>query len=72
MTKAVMCHEAGHRRFTSPSVLPAHVHFVSNVLEDQRIEYLMEEEFAGVRPLLKKLSAVQASYTRGSTCSQSC
>jgi hypothetical protein len=57
LTKAVLCHEAGHRRFTTPSVLPAHVHFVSNLLEDQRIEFLMEEEFAGVRPLLKCLSA---------------
>jgi hypothetical protein len=56
LTKAVLCHEAGHRRFTTPSDLPSHIHFVSNVLEDQRIEYLMEEEFAGVRALLKRLS----------------
>jgi hypothetical protein len=56
LTKAVLCHEAGHRRFTTPSDLPPHVHLVSNILEDQRIEYLMEEEFAGVRGLLKKLS----------------
>ena len=56
LTKAVLCHEAGHRRFTTPTALPPHVHFVSNALEDERIERLMEEEFAGVRPLLRKLS----------------
>jgi hypothetical protein len=56
LTKAVLCHEAGHRRFTTPSDHPAHVHFVSNILEDDRIERLMEEEFAGIRPLLRKLS----------------
>jgi hypothetical protein len=56
LTKAVLCHEAGHRRFTTPSSLPSHVHLVSNILEDERIERLMEEEFAGVGPLLKRLS----------------
>lgn len=56
LTKAVLCHEAGHRRFTTPSRLPPHVHFVSNILEDERIERLMEEEFAGVRRLLKELA----------------
>lgn len=56
LTKAVLCHEAGHRRFTTPSKLPPHIHLVSNILEDERIERLMEEEFAGVRGLLKKLS----------------
>jgi hypothetical protein len=56
LTKAVLCHEAGHRRFTTPSTLPSHVHFVANILEDDRVERVMEEEFAGVRSLLKKLS----------------
>jgi hypothetical protein len=56
LTKAVLCHEAGHRRFTTPSALPPHIHFVSNLLEDERIEKLMEEEFAGIRSLLRKLS----------------
>ncbi|MDP2659710.1 MAG: hypothetical protein Q8R28_03155 [Dehalococcoidia bacterium] len=55
-TKAVLCHEAGHRRFTTPSRLPPHIHLVSNILEDERIERLMEGEFAGVRSLLKDLS----------------
>ena len=41
ITKAVLCHEAGHRRFTTPAKLPAVVHMVSNILEDQRIESLM-------------------------------
>lgn len=57
LTKAALCHEAGHRRFTTPSRLPPHVALVSNILEDERIERLMEEEFAGVRGLLRKLSA---------------
>lgn len=56
LTKAVLCHEAGHRRFTTPTLLPPHVHLVKNIIEDQRIEYLMEAEFAGVHLLLKKLS----------------
>lgn len=57
LTKAVLCHEAGHRRFTTPSNLLVHIHLVSNILEDERVERLMEEAFAGIRPLLKKLSA---------------
>lgn len=56
LTKAVLCHEAAHRRFTTPTSLPSHIHMVSNLLEDERIEKLMEQEFAGVRHLLKRLS----------------
>jgi len=56
LTKAVLCHEAGHRRFTTPGSLAPHVHLVSNILEDERIERLMEEEFAGVGLLLQNLS----------------
>ena len=63
LTKAVLCHEAGHRRFTTPSSLPPHVHLVSNILEDERIERLMEEEFAGVGSLLQKLSTELLSET---------
>jgi hypothetical protein len=62
MTKAVLCHEAGHRRFTTPSKLPVAVHVVSNILEDQRIESLMMEEFAGTRPLIWNLTT--ALYDR--------
>jgi len=62
ITKAVLCHEAGHRRFTTPAKLPAVVHMVSNILEDQRIESLMMEEFAGTRPLIRDLT--EALYDR--------
>lgn len=60
LTKAVLVHEAGHRRFTSPSKLSPLVHQVANILEDERIERQMCQEFAGVRWLVKKLS--QALY----------
>jgi hypothetical protein len=56
ITKAVLCHEAGHCRFTTPTRLPPVVHMVSNILEDQRIESLMMEEFAGTRPLIRALT----------------
>ena len=62
ITKAVLCHEAGHRRFTEPTELSPVVHMVSNILEDQRIESLMMEEFAGTRPLIRMLT--QAMYDR--------
>lgn len=62
ITKAVLCHEAGHRRFTTPAELPAVVHMVSNILEDQRIESLMMEDFAGTRPLIRYLT--EALYER--------
>lgn len=56
MTKAVLCHEAGHRRFTEPTELSPVVHMVSNILEDQRIESLMMEEFVGTRSLIRMLT----------------
>ncbi|MCL5960665.1 MAG: hypothetical protein M1358_15400 [Chloroflexi bacterium] len=56
LTKAILVHEAGHRRFTAPSKLPTVVHQVSNMLEDERVERQMAEEFAGVRWLVKRLS----------------
>jgi len=56
ITKAVLCHEAGHRRFTTPTKLSPVVHMVSNILEDQRIESLMMEEFAGTRSLIYGLT----------------
>ena len=62
ITKAVLCHEAGHRRFTEPTKLSPVVHMVSNILEDQRIESLMMEEFAGTRPLIRMLT--EAMYER--------
>jgi hypothetical protein len=56
LTKAILVHEAGHRRFTTPDKLSPLVHQVANILEDERIERQMCEEFAGVRWLVKKLS----------------
>jgi len=56
LTKAILVHEAGHRRFTTTRKLPPVVHMVSNILEDERIERLMSDEFAGLRSLIKKLS----------------
>lgn len=56
ITKGVLCHEAGHRRFTAPAELSPVVHLVSNILEDQRIESLIMEEFAGTMPLIRRLT----------------
>ena len=56
-TKALLSHEAGHKRFTTPNkALSPLVAQISNILEDERIERLMEAEFTGVRPLLKRLN----------------
>ena len=60
LTKAILVHEAGHRRFSTPNKLPSVVHQVANILEDERIEKQMCQEFAGVRWLVRKLS--QALY----------
>jgi len=56
LTKAILVHEAGHRRFTTSNKLSPVVHHIANILEDERIERAMCEEFAGVRWLVKKLS----------------
>jgi len=56
LTKALLVHEAGHRRFTNPRKLSPVVHTVANILEDERIERLMAGEFAGLSPLLGQLS----------------
>lgn len=56
LTKALLIHEAGHRRFTTPNRLPSVVHTVSNILEDERVERLMADEFAGLRTMLRELS----------------
>ena len=60
LTKAILVHEAGHRRFTTPNKLSSLVHQVANILEDERIERQMCSEFTGVRWLVKRLS--QAMY----------
>jgi len=56
LTKAILVHEAGHRRFTTSKKLKSLTHQVANILEDEKIERQMWEEFAGVRWLIKKLS----------------
>lgn len=56
LTKAILVHEAGHRRFTTPADTPPVVHRVANILEDERIERHMATEFAGLRPLVRLLS----------------
>jgi len=61
LTKAILVHEAGHRRFTIPRELSPLVHQIANILEDERIERQMCEEFVGVRWLIKKLSEISYS-----------
>ncbi len=56
LTKAILVHEAGHRRFTAPNKLSSLVHHVANILEDERVERQMCLEFAGVRWLIKMLA----------------
>ena len=60
LTRALLVHEAGHRRFTTPGNTSGVVHLVSNLLEDERIERLMSDAFAGLRHLVMLLS--QAMY----------
>jgi len=49
LTKAILVHEAGHRRFTASKKISPLTHQVANILEDERIERQMCEEFVGVR-----------------------
>lgn len=56
LTKALLVHEAGHKRFTSPDRLPALISQVANILEDERVERRMCEEFVGARWFMQKLS----------------
>jgi hypothetical protein len=51
LTRALLVHEAGHRRFTSPGGLNGVAALVANCLEDERVERLMSDGFAGLRPL---------------------
>src|SRR5262249_774000 len=46
VTKALLAHEAGHRRFTTPSALPPIVHVVVHVMEDERSERALTHESA--------------------------
>ncbi|MHB9026430.1 MAG: hypothetical protein ACYC7E_20015 [Armatimonadota bacterium] len=56
LTKALLVHEAGHRRHTIPQYLPPVTWEIANILEDERVESRMWQEFIGVRWLFKKLA----------------
>ena len=56
LTRALLVHEAGHRRFTTPIKAGKLLHQVINILEDQRIEYLMCDSFSGLRHLIAFLA----------------
>lgn len=64
LTKALLIHEAGHRRHTSPETLPRLHSVVANVLEDERVDRRMIEEFASAGWFLRKLSAEFLSRAR--------
>ena len=64
LTKALLVHEAGHRRHTTPTALPAIVREIANILEDERIERRMWDEFVGIRWLISKLAARFYEETR--------
>jgi len=56
LTKALLVHEAGHRRHTIPTRLPEIVLEIANILEDERVEVQMCEEFLGLRWLVHRLA----------------
>jgi len=56
LTKAILVHESGHKRFTMPVTLSPVAHIVANILEDERVERAMCCEFAGLISLVKDLS----------------
>ncbi|HEY3376381.1 MAG TPA: hypothetical protein VGL77_02710 [Armatimonadota bacterium] len=56
LTKGLLVHEAGHRRYTTPLYLPPVTWEIANVLEDERVEQKMCEEFIGVRWLITTLA----------------
>ena len=57
LTQALLVHEAGHKRHTTPAMLSVIIREISNILEDERIERRMCEEFVGIRWLIHKLAA---------------
>ena len=56
LTKGLLVHEAGHRRHTTPFYLPPITWEIANILEDERVENRMHEEFIGVQWLIHKLA----------------
>jgi hypothetical protein len=73
LTKALLVHEAGHRRYTTPTLSLAIAGEVANILEDERVERLMCSEFVGVRWLIYKLAERFCSEARSvdRTCDSS-
>lgn len=57
LTKALLVHEAGHKRHSQPMSLPSPVREIANILDDERVERLMCREFVGIRWLITKLAA---------------
>lgn len=55
LTKALLIHEAGHRRFSQPGILPNLALQVANVLEDERVDTRMCADFAAVGWFLRHL-----------------
>lgn len=56
LTKALLVHEAGHRRYSSPTLLPSPAREIANILDDERVESRMWRDFVGVRWLITKLA----------------
>jgi hypothetical protein len=56
LTKALLVHEAGHRRHSSPASLPSPVREIANILDDERVERRMCQEFVGIKWLISKLA----------------
>lgn len=56
LTKGLLVHEAGHKRFTTPSSRPVITRKIANIMEDERVERLMCEEFIGVRWMVQRLA----------------
>lgn len=56
LTKALLIHEAAHRRYSMPEPLPGLVREVANILEDERVDRKMCSEFAGAEWFLKVMS----------------
>lgn len=69
LTKALIVHEAAHRRFTVPQRLPSIVRKVANILEDERVERRMCAEFPGVRWHISQLA--ERFYEQSRTISES-
>lgn len=56
LTKALLVHEAGHRRYTTLPILPEPAREIANIVEDERVERRMCQEFVGVRWLIDRLA----------------